>query len=116
MQLFAIIAHTQVLENYGDAQKPYWKCKGGDAYWVANVFAKDAQTAELSGLNLPSTRTVETRSSTAFIEFVNRVEVVAVAEAERRCAIDTLDPLIDSDAFFSAVKRSAVFDTYEMVA
>jgi len=116
MKLFAIIAHTQVLENYGDSQKPYWKCKGGDAYWVANVFAKDAQTAQNMGLNVPSTRTVETRNSMGFIEFVNRIEVCDVIEATRRAAVDRTDDSIDPDVYFSFVQKAKEFDTYELVA
>lgn len=35
---------TQVLENYGDSENPYWKAKGGGDYFVENIAAED--TAE----------------------------------------------------------------------
>ena len=31
-----LLIQTQVLENYGDADKPYWKAKGGGDYVVKN--------------------------------------------------------------------------------
>jgi hypothetical protein len=32
-----IVIETQVMENYGDADKPYWKAKGGNDYVIENV-------------------------------------------------------------------------------
>jgi hypothetical protein len=32
-----IVIQTQVMENYGDATKPYWKAKGGNDYVIENV-------------------------------------------------------------------------------
>ena len=31
-----LLIQTQVYENYGDANKPYWKAKGGEDYVVKN--------------------------------------------------------------------------------
>lgn len=31
-----LMIFTQVYENYGDAQKPHWKAKGGNEYVVKN--------------------------------------------------------------------------------
>lgn len=31
-----LLITTQVYENYGDAEKPYWKAKGGSDYVVKN--------------------------------------------------------------------------------
>ena len=31
-----LLIQTQVYENYGDADKPYWKAKGGGDYVVKN--------------------------------------------------------------------------------
>ena len=31
-----LLIQTQVFENYGDADKPYWKAKGGNDYVVKN--------------------------------------------------------------------------------
>ena len=35
----ALIIHTQYMENYnvGESGLPWWKPKGGDNYWIANV-------------------------------------------------------------------------------
>lgn len=33
-QNYKIVITTQFLENYGDAERPYWKCKGGSDYVV----------------------------------------------------------------------------------
>jgi hypothetical protein len=41
-----IIAYTQVLENYGTAETPRWKCKGGSTYIVARLSVQRA--AELA--------------------------------------------------------------------
>ena len=32
-----IVVETQYLENYGTADKPYWKAKGGNSYKILNV-------------------------------------------------------------------------------
>ena len=32
-----IVIQTQIRENYGDADKPYWKCKGGNTYLVLGL-------------------------------------------------------------------------------
>ena len=32
-----LMIFTQVYENYGDAQKPHWKAKGGSDYVVKNI-------------------------------------------------------------------------------
>ena len=31
-----LVILTQVYENYGSAEKPHWKAKGGDTYVVSN--------------------------------------------------------------------------------
>ena len=31
-----LLIQTQVFENYGDSDKPYWKAKGGNDYVVKN--------------------------------------------------------------------------------
>jgi len=41
---------TQYLENYGDASKPYWKCKGGEEYIIdVPGFKYDHEMAEKKG-------------------------------------------------------------------
>lgn len=32
-----IVVDTQYMENYGDAEAPYWKAKGGSSYKILNV-------------------------------------------------------------------------------
>jgi hypothetical protein len=32
-----LLITTQVYENYGDANKPYWKAKGGGDYVIKNI-------------------------------------------------------------------------------
>jgi len=36
---------TQVLENYGDAEKPHWKAKGGGEYFVPGVTTENLDKA-----------------------------------------------------------------------
>jgi hypothetical protein len=115
--LFAIIAHTQVLENYGSPLQPRWKTKGGDAYWVANLEIGSAKEAQAVALNMDPVRGVETRDNPMMIEFVNRIEAITVEEARRRAAIDVNDPNIDPDTYFSAVKRADHYiTTYKLGA
>lgn len=39
-----IAIETQVMENYGDAENPYWKAKGGNDYVIENVENTDRKT------------------------------------------------------------------------
>lgn len=39
-----IMIETQVMENYGDAENPYWKMKGGNDYVIENVTVTDRKT------------------------------------------------------------------------
>ena len=39
-----IMIETQVMENYGDAENPYWKMKGGNDYVIENVKVTDRKT------------------------------------------------------------------------
>jgi hypothetical protein len=115
MNTFAIIAHTQVLENYGSPDKPHWKCKGGDAYYIANLVTdqSSATVVQIAG-NLPPAREVETRDSNMLIEYCRSFEAIDVAEAERRAAINVNDDDLDPDVYFSAVTRRGHVETYRM--
>ena len=104
MEIFAIIAHTQVLENYGQPLTPYWKLKPGEAIWVANLEIASAKEAQAVALNMAPVKWVETRDNPMMIEYVTRIEAVPVEEARRRAAIDTNAPDIDTDTFFSAIR------------
>ena len=39
-----IMIETQVMENYGNAENPYWKAKGGNDYVIENVTVTDRKT------------------------------------------------------------------------
>jgi hypothetical protein len=59
-----LLITTQVYENYGDADKPYWKAKGGCDYVIRNInincvqeLAKSA-CAQVEQLNEYFTETV----------------------------------------------------------
>ena len=41
--MFRIVIHTAIRENYGSPDNPYWKNKGGESYFIADVSLEDAQ-------------------------------------------------------------------------
>ena len=45
-----LLIQTQVYENYGDADKPYWKAKGGGDYVVPNFTDFNTVTEVVLGL------------------------------------------------------------------
>ena len=63
-----VVITTQIRENYGSADQPYWKCKGGDVYVVPNLSV--AQTLKVKESGIPTlTALIETRNS-GFEEYV----------------------------------------------
>jgi hypothetical protein len=56
-----IVIQTQFCENYGDADKPYWKFKGGETYVVPNL--TPAQVEKVKSHGIPTL--------TAMIEYSN---------------------------------------------
>ncbi len=42
-----LLIQTQVYENYGDADKPYWKAKGGGDYVVKNYTGNWSKALEV---------------------------------------------------------------------
>jgi len=63
-----IVITTQVRENYGDANKPYWKFKGGDTYVVPDLTVE--QTIKVKENGIPTLKAlIETRSD-MFEEYV----------------------------------------------
>lgn len=63
-----IVITTQVRENYGDANKPYWKFKGGDTYVVPDLSVE--QTLKVKEYGIPTLRAlIETRNE-GFEEYV----------------------------------------------
>ena len=45
-----LVIQTQYTENYGSADKPFWKFKGGDTYIVQNLNADQAQRILRDGI------------------------------------------------------------------
>jgi hypothetical protein len=63
-----IVITTQVRENYGSADKPYWKFKGGDTYVVPDLSVE--QTLKVKEYGIPTLRAlIETRNE-GFEEYV----------------------------------------------
>lgn len=63
-----IVINTQVRENYGDAERPYWKCKGGEVFVVPNLTV--AQTLKIKESGIPTLKSlIETRNE-MFEEYV----------------------------------------------
>ena len=42
--------YTQIKQNYGTADKPYWKFKGGETYIVPNLSAQQADKIRSKGI------------------------------------------------------------------
>ena len=63
-----VVITTQIRENYGTAEKPYWKFKGGDTYVVSNLSV--AQTLKIKESGIPTLKgLIETRND-GFEEYV----------------------------------------------
>lgn len=63
-----IVITTQVRENYGDAERPYWKMKGGSVFVVPNLTV--AQTLKVKESGIPTLKAlIETRNE-MFEEYV----------------------------------------------
>lgn len=63
-----IVITTQVRENYGSVDKPYWKFKGGDTYIVPNLSVE--QTLKVKDHGIPTLKAlIETRNE-GFEEYV----------------------------------------------
>jgi hypothetical protein len=45
-----VVIFTQVYENYGTANDPYWKAKGGDEYVVCGI--RDQEEATMAVMSL----------------------------------------------------------------
>ena len=63
-----IVITTQIRENYGSADKPYWKFKGGDTYVVPDLTVE--QTIKVKERGIPTLKAlIETRNE-GFEEYV----------------------------------------------
>lgn len=109
MKNYAIVAHTQVLENYGSAEQPHWKLKFGTSYWLADVeFAQDKtpeEAVEYCG-NLPNRGEIEIRNSAHTIEFIKSFEAISQEEAcQRHFEINIEDEDISTEDYLRYLKR-----------
>ena len=65
---------TQIRENYGSADKPYWKCKGGSTFVVPGLTAEQAARVERDGI--PTLTALINEMNPMFEEFVTGYTVV----------------------------------------
>jgi len=63
-----IVINTQIRENYGSADQPYWKFKGGDVYVVPNLSV--AQTLKVKEQGIPTLTALIQHSNSMFEEYV----------------------------------------------
>ena len=63
-----IVINTQIRENYGDANKPYWKFKGGETYIVPNLSVE--QTLMIKDKGIPTLTALIESNSDMFEEYV----------------------------------------------
>lgn len=47
-----IVVETQYMENYGSAEQPYWKAKGGSSYKILNVPLNQDLNAVVAAANI----------------------------------------------------------------
>lgn len=63
-----IVIATQVRENYGSADKPYWKFKGGTTFVVPNLTVE--QTLQIKERGIPTLTALINTSNSGFEEYV----------------------------------------------
>lgn len=97
--IWAVILHTQVLENYGDGEKPWWKPKGGESIWAYNLECEVMPNYSQHPAEV--LEKIETRDSIHFIEMVRSVEIIPLEEAEERLAIKD----DDYERYFDQVRQ-----------
>lgn len=77
-----IVINTQIRENYGSSDKPYWKFKGGDTYIVPNLTVE--QTLKIKDTGIPTLTALIESFDTMFEEYVQNWSIldddVAVTE------------------------------------
>lgn len=69
-----VVIQTQVRENYGSADEPYWKFKGGNTFVVPNLTA--AQAARVQEDGIPTLRALIECANPMFEEYVVGFNVV----------------------------------------
>ena len=63
-----VVINTQVRENYGSADKPYWKCKGGQVFVVPGLTVE--QTLKIKEKGIPTLTALINTFSPMYEEFV----------------------------------------------
>lgn len=63
-----IAIYTQVRENYGSADEPYWKMKGGSVFVVPNLTVE--QTLKIKESGIPTLKALIESSNDMFEEYV----------------------------------------------
>lgn len=76
-----IAIFTQIRENYGSADQPYWKCKGGSTFVVPNL--TPAQAALVQERGIPTLTALINNMGPMFEEFVT--DFVVVEDTAKVC-------------------------------
>ena len=63
-----VAIYTQTRENYGSADQPYWKMKGGEVYVVPNLTVE--QTIKVKENGIPTLKALIESCSEGFEEYV----------------------------------------------
>ena len=69
-----IVINTQVRENYGSVDKPYWKFKGGDTYIVPNLTVE--QTLKIKDTGIPTLTALVESFNPMFEEYVQNWSIL----------------------------------------
>jgi hypothetical protein len=69
-----LVIQTQYCENYGDADKPYWKFKGGDTYIVPNL--SPAQSERILRDGIPTLKALIEYKNSMSEEYVTYYRIV----------------------------------------
>lgn len=69
-----IVINTQVRENYGSADKPSWKFKGGDTYIVPNLTVE--QTLKIKDTGIPTLTALIESFNPMFEEYVQNWSIL----------------------------------------
>ena len=77
-----LVIETQHCENYGEANSPYWKFKGGSIYVVENL--TPAQVKKIRDNGIPTLSKLITTDNPMFREYVLSYNVVE--DSEKVCA------------------------------
>lgn len=63
-----LVINTQIRENYGDSDKPYWKFKGGETYVVPNLTVE--QVLKIKDRGIPTLTALIESNNPMFEEYV----------------------------------------------